>query len=360
VTTSSKTRLRRLLAEFRSANAITAIGAGVVAHDGHVELDVVGERIRGGGDPVALEDRWHLGSCGKSVAAALYARLVERGDAEWGARVRDLFPDLAEDLDPGWSAVTIDDVFVSQAGLPANLTRSDMLTAWRDVRPIREQRTEVASRALARPPRRPGRFRYSNLGYVVIGAAIERITDLSFESALTVHVLEPLGITSGGFGPPPELWGHGGRMLALGPLGIVDLGRGRPADPEVARSDNPPVLSPAGRLHLTLEDWARFHRVFLRGGGELLRPETVERLLTPAPGTGQRHALGWAPVRGAAEASFGQQGSNTYWVATALIDRARERTAMVVCNEGRARLLRRTPKLALQLLAEPVGGYTSC
>lgn len=349
---ASDTRFRRYLTEFQSAHSAPAIGAGIVARDGRVELDVIGERVRGGGDPVALSDRWHLGSCGKSITAALYARLVERGDAEWGARLTDLLPDLAGELDQGWSAITIDDLFVSQAGLPANLTRSEMLAAFGDARPPREQRTETAARALARAPRHPGRFLYSNLGYIVIGAAIERITDLAYESALATHVLEPLGITSGGFGPPPEVWGHGGRILALGPLGMVDLGRGKPADPNRVGSDNPPVMSPAGRLHLTLEDWARFHRVFLTEGDGFLSPGSVERLLTPAPGRGQRQAMGWAPVRGAAGASFGQQGSNTYWVATAVIDAARERTAMVVCNEGRATLLRRTPKLALQLLAE--------
>lgn len=348
---SSEHRLRAHLTEFRNAHRIPALGAGIVTRDGEVELDVVGDRVRGGGDPVTRDDRWHLGSCGKSITAAVYARLVERGDAAWGARLPDLFPDLAGELDPGWSAVAIDEVFVSQAGLPANLPRPEMLAAWRDPRPLREQRTDVAARALARPPRRPGRFLYSNLGYIVIGAAIERITDLPFESALTVHLLEPLGITSGGFGPPPEIWGHGGRMLALGPLGIVNLGRGAPADPARPESDNPAVMSPAGRLHLTLADWATFHRVFLTDGGGLLRPESIERLLRPAPGRGQRQALGWAPVRGATGASLGQQGSNTYWVATALIDTTRERTALVVCNEGRARLLRRTPKLALRLLA---------
>jgi hypothetical protein len=74
-------------------------------------------------------------------------------------------------------------------------------------------------------------------------------------------------------------------------------------------------------------------------------------LLTPAPGRGYRHAFGWAPVRGRHDASFAQLGSNTYWVATAVIDRARQRTAMVACNEGRARLLRRTPALAIRLLS---------
>ena len=346
---------RELLLEFQQRHRLPALGGAILTRDGALHMDVVGVRIRDGQDPVRLDDRWHVGSCGKSVTAALYARLVERGEAEWGARLSDLFPDLADTIDRGWSAISIDDVFVSQAGLPANPRRAEMLAAWRDARPIREQRTEIAATALARPPRRPGRFLYSNLGYVVIGAAIERITDLPFESAVGAHVLDPLGIRSAAFGPPPELWGHGGRMPALGPLGLVDLGRGKPADPAEARSDNPAILSPAGRLHLGLEDWAKFQRVFLWQGGDFLRPETVERLLTPAPGPGQRQAMGWASARGLGDASLGQQGSNTYWVATALIDGARERTAMVVTNEGRARLLKETPALALRLLSEPRG-----
>jgi CubicO group peptidase (beta-lactamase class C family) len=344
-------RLRSHLVEFRERYGVPALGAAVVTQDGLAELDVVGVRIRGGADPVTPADRWHVGSCGKSMTAALYARLVERGDAKWRARVPDLFPDLADAIDPAWSAITIDDLFVSQAGLPANLGRTEMTAALRDPRPLREQRTSASAAALARPPRKPGRFLYSNLGYVVIGAAIERIADAPFESALTTHVLEPLGISSGGFGPPPSLWGHAGRMLALGPLGLVDLGRGAPADPERAESDNPAVMTPAGRVHLTLEDWAGFQRVFVAGGAGFLLPATIEHLLTPAPGPGYRQAFGWAPVRGS-EASLGQQGSNTFWVATALIDRERERAALVVCNEGRARLIKRTPLLALRLLAE--------
>ncbi len=344
-------RLRPHLVEFRSAHSLPAVGAAVVTRDGHLELDVVGVRVRGTDVPVELDDRWHLGSCGKSIAAALYGRLVERGDARWGARLPELFPDLVDTMHAGWSEITIDDLFVSEAGLPANLSRSAMLSAFRDTRPLRDQRTQVAAVALARSPRRPGRFLYSNLGYIVIGAAIERICDAPFEAALTAHALEPLGITSGGFGAPPEVWGHGGRMLALGPLGLFDIGRGPPADPTTVESDNPPVMTPAGRVHMSLADWASFQRVFLTRGGDFLRPEAVERLLTPAAGGGQRQALGWARATGLEGVSMGQQGSNTFWVATALIDATRERTAMVVCNAGSARVLKRSPELAARLLA---------
>jgi hypothetical protein len=130
---------------------------------------------------------------------------------------------------------------------------------------------------------------------------------------------------------------------------MFDLGGGAPADPAAPVSDNPAVMSPAGRLHVSLEDWARFQRVFLDRGGGFFLPETVERLLTPAPG--YRQAFGWAPAQGLDAGLLGQQGSNTFWVATALMGRDRDRTAMVVCNEGSARLLKQTPRLAAELLA---------
>ena len=152
-----------------------------------------------------------------------------------------------------------------------------MEAAYDDDRPLPAQRSEATATALARAPRRPGRFRDSNLGYVVIGAAIERIAGAPYEQALATHVLEPLGIASGGFGAPPAIRGHRAHT---------------PAPPDDPRADNPPVMGPAGRLHLTLQDWARFQQVFLTEGGGFLAPASVERLLTPA----KAQSPGWAPA----------------------------------------------------------------
>lgn len=146
-------RLRAQLVEFRTKHSIPALGAAIVTRDDHLDLDVIGVRVRGGDDPVQRDDRWHIGSCGKSTTAALYARLVERGDAKWGAPLPDLFPDLTDATDPGWRAITINDLFVSQAGLPANLSRAELSATLPDTRPLPEQRTAVAAAAMAGPQR---------------------------------------------------------------------------------------------------------------------------------------------------------------------------------------------------------------
>lgn len=350
MTTSAE--VARRIEAFRDRHRVPAIGAGVVSVGDAPRIAVAGVRVRGERPPVTLDDRWHIGSCGKSITGALFARLVERGDADWSAPIADCFPDLAGDLDLGWRSVPALALLTCESGLPADLAPDDLRAAYADPRPLVAQRSEIARRALARPPQRPGRFLYSNLGYIVAGAAIERATGVPFESALEAHVLVPLGISSGGFGPPPQLWGHGGRMRQL-PLGaILDLGRSRPLDPAHSESDNPPVMAPAGTLHLSLSDWAAFLRVFLVGGGDgFLGAETVRRLLTSAPGGGRRMACGWVAARGLPGVSHGQQGSNTSWVATALLAEQRDRIAFVACSEGSARLLRATPALAASLLA---------
>jgi len=230
----------------------------------------------------------------------------------------------------------------------SNLSRSESLSSYEDPSAGPEQRTTAAMCALSQPPKRRGTFRYSNVGYIVAGAAIDRITKMPFEEALRTHLLQPLGITSAGVGPPPDIWGHRARFH----MGGLGFGKGSPAPPESIRSDNPPVLTPAGRLHLTMTDWAKFQTLFLNHGGHFLRPGTIEHLLALPAGKGNGMAMGWAPTTHLDSASYGMQGSNTMWVATAIIDTDFERTAMVITNDGRSRLLKRTAQLATQILTQ--------
>jgi CubicO group peptidase (beta-lactamase class C family) len=323
---------------------VPALGAGTVDTDGRLDLAVAGVRRRGGADPATETDRWHVGSCGKSMTAALYARLVQAGRARWAAPLTELFADLT--VHPGWGGVTIDDLLLNLSGAPAIMPRARLWSYASDTRPLVEQRTEVSAELFARPPVGVGRFRYSNLGYTVVGAAIERLTGEPYETALRAHLLAPLGIGSVGFGPPPELWGHRGRVR----IGNLVLGRGPAGDPADPASDYPAVISPAGRMHLTIADWSRWLRLWLTGGdGAVLSEESVRHMLTLR--SSGPLAMGWAPVGKLKTVSFAQQGSNSFWLATALLDRDRARAAMVIVNDGRTRMFGGTVRLGIDLLA---------
>jgi len=332
---------------------VPGAGAGIIAVGHAPILAVAGQRRRDRPDPVQAGDRWHIGSCCKAVTALLYARLVEQSRAAWDLPVAALFPDLAAGLHPGWNERTVDEVFQCRAGVPANLTGAEMRAAWQDRTPLVGQRSAIAERTLARPPGPRGRFLYSNIGYVLIGAAIDRIVateGADFETALAEHVLSPLGITTYGFGPPPEIWGHHCRFR----LASLILGRGAPADPSKAQSDNPVVMNSAGRLHLSLADWLRLQRVFLDQPAEFLSRATMDRLLAAPTGRDPPMAMGWVHARIGGHPVLAMQGSNTFWAATAAMDAARRSMAVIIANDGRSRILSAEARLAAHLLAAAV------
>jgi len=343
--------MRTQLEGFIRRHRVAAAGAVILDLDQPPELmivaEVAGSVRRGHDEPVALNDAWHIGSCAKSLTAALYARLVEQGRAAWSVPMTDLFEDLASSIHAGWSAATIDDLLTCRSGLPPNPTKHAMKANYTDRRAPIDQRTNLAAETLACPPHRTGQFRYSNLGYTIAGAAIDRITGQPFETALFEELLDPLGVTTAGFGPPPRIWGHRSRLEVSG----IVIGRGTPQPPNDIRSDNPPLLTPAGRLHLSLADWARVQRLFLDGAGLITQP-SLERLLRLPP-DGRGMTMGWAEAKPFAGLKLGMQGSNTAWSASALMSDDQQRIVHVIANDGRTRTLTATARLAATLTPTP-------
>jgi len=83
-------------------------------------------------------------------------------------------------------------------------------------------------------------------------------------------------------------------------------------------ADNPPLLGPAGTLHMTIADLARYGREHLRGErGEpaMLSSQTFQRLHRAI---GDNYALGWVDVnrdwQGERRVVW-HNGSNTFWYA---------------------------------------------
>ncbi len=335
------------LDRFRDRLGVPAVVGAVTDTEAMLFIDTVGVRSRTQPQDMAtIDDRWHVGSCGKSITAVLYACLVEDGLARWGTPVRDLFPDIAT-IDSGWDDPTIEDLLRCRAGVAPNPPATSMRSLYKRVDPALDQRSEATAAVLARAPRKPGSFRYSNLGYVVAGAAIDRLAGMPYEDAMAQWVWRPLGITTAGIGAPPLVRGHRARFR----LGPMLAGRGGPALPGGRKpDDNPALLTPAGRWHLSVADWARFHRVFLNDDSALLSRSSIDRLLAdPSQGSGVSMSMGWAAGQGL-EATHGMQGSNTLWAATALMDRKAGLTAMVVSNDGRTKVLTGSAHLAAQLL----------
>ena len=300
--------------------------AAIVLRDGKLSDEAVrGVRRNDSPTPARLDDVWHIGSDAKAMTATLIARLVERGKLNWTTPLSDMLPDLAANMRPEYQSVTLVQLLAHTSGLPHDVSDARFFAMfYGDKRPPSQQRVAYVARALSEAPAAPaGTFSYSNTGYLIAAVIAERLTGVNYEDLMRREVFAPLGMTSAGFGPT-----HEGQ-----PAGHHD---GRPATgPQDA---NPMMLAPAGNIHLSMRDWAKFcldQMAGARGKGKLLSGASYRMMQTPLPGG--PNGLGW----GVADSIMGRKGpvlthagSDGNWYALVALFPQTGNGVLVAANAG--------------------------
>lgn len=301
--------LHELLTTQRKSNGLPAIAAGVMKQGKLLALGAVGVRKAGTQSAVTRDDKFHIGSDTKAMTATLVAMLVGEGKLRWNQTLGEVFPERAAKMNVDYRSVTLEMLLTHRAGMAHD---SHDYGAKND--PVTLQRLKYLDATLNQPPAsKVGEFSYSNAGYIVVGAMLERVTGSSWETTIRERLFKPLAMTSAGFGPPskPNMldqpWGH-----------VFADGHYKPR-----YGDNPPALGPAGTVHCSIADYLKFADFHASGGRRpagLLAPELVEKLHTPP--TGATYAMGWGTgKRGWAKgAVLTHAGSNTMnyfivWIA---------------------------------------------
>jgi len=323
-------------------SGVPAIAAAVVTSAGIQFVGAVGVRKRGTEIPVTLDERWHLGSDTKAMTSTLIAKLVEQGKLKWETTLGEVFPDLTPPMHADFQKVTLLQLLSHRAGLPPNLALTkyigDDVIALR----LRAVREELAKR----PQSPPGsKYVYSNLGYIIAGAVVEKVTGKSWEQSVSSEIFEPLKMKSAGFG-------------GTGTPGQIDqpwphTADGKPTAANGPAMDNLPVMGPAGRVHCTIQDWAKFIQDQLRGDrGEqaLLKPEAYQTLHKVH--FGGDYALGWI----AAERSWGggkvlnHAGDNTMNFANVWIAPKRDFAIIACVNQSGKAAFAATDEAIVELM----------
>jgi CubicO group peptidase (beta-lactamase class C family) len=299
--------LDAVLADLRVRYRLPGIAA-LVLQDGRVAAQgVAGRRSATGTAMIRIGDPFVIGSCGKSMTATVVARLVERGTASFDTTLAAIFPELRTTMRPAYRTVTLAALLAHRGGLPANPPLGFPLPGGGTPR---EARARAVPLLLQLPPAvAPGTaYLYSNLGYTLVGAALERLTGQAFEALMARELFRPLGLASAGFLAPAG---------AGAPRGHDPSGRPLPPDSPLYP---PRAGSPAGLYHLSLPDWARYARLHLGlGPAGYLRPATLARLHRPWRGPGERYALGWHVKPEGGRTSLWHQGSDGFWSARATL-----------------------------------------
>ena len=317
------------LDEIRARFDLPALAGFAMKGGKIVAIEAVGVRARGEEAVVTIDDRWHLGSCGKAMSATVLDRLVDRGDLAWDTTIGDVFGDLDE-VSSAWHDVTLRRLVQHRSGLPED--RQDPAIALRMMSletPLPDQRLELVRLALSKPPVESdgSKMRYSNFGYAIAAAMAERRTGRDWESMCRELLFEPLRMLSTDFGAP-------------GSMEMVDQPRGHRDGVPIPPSrfaDNPPAISAAGTIHATMADWSRFLAAHLDaargepGAFDAARLQALQR-----PPAGGDYASGWMVLRRgwAPGPILTHNGTNTLWFAVVWMSPARDWVMAAITNEG--------------------------
>jgi CubicO group peptidase (beta-lactamase class C family) len=317
-------RVAEVLAPVRDAHHLPGLIGAILAEGRIAAIGSLGIRKIGSPEPIRIDDKVHLGSCTKAMTATLLGSLVDEGRLSWRSTIGEVFPDLAGRLDSQFQEATVSQLLTHRAGLPQD-------APWWQLagETTTEQRRALLPMMLERPPQnKPGtRYSYSNLGYILAGLIAEETTGLRWESLMRQRLFEPLEMTSAGFGSVA----HAGKVDQ--PWGHHQVGE----QIEPTLEDNPPVFGPAGTVHCSVPDWARFAALHLdgaRGKAGLLKPATFRALHTPPRGAD--YAGGWLVCeRSWAEGrALTHSGSNRAWYVTIWLAPARNFATLVATNQG--------------------------
>ena len=155
----------------------------------------------------------------------------------------------------------------------------------------------------------------------------------SWEELITERLFRPLGMDTAGFGAPASdgktdaPWGH---IWKSGTLQSIAPG---------PQADNPWAISPAGKVHCSVLDLARyaqFHLAGEQGDTPWLKHEAFTKLHTPIPG--QEYAFGWNAVSRswAGGTALQHTGSNTQWFSNLWLAPRKQFAVIALTNVGDA------------------------
>lgn len=276
----------QLLGDLREKHQIPGIGFAVVAPQNVLVSSISGYADLSDSSLLSLGARFHLGSNSKAITAWMALHMVKAGKISWETKITDLFPEWSSGMHKAYRKTTLADLLSHRARLPAYTAGNEAMPWYRCDLGGTACRMEFSRQVLEQKPvalEKGKKYAYSNAGYVVVSAMLERVGDsLGFDNLIELYANQT---TRGNFkiGWPLQSDAFGARghigtdSLVPAPEDLYFLG---------------PVYAAAGNLNGTLYDQAALLQQLLlalsQQHADISRKE-AEMLLFGLP----QYAFGW-------------------------------------------------------------------
>ncbi|WP_442481893.1 exo-beta-N-acetylmuramidase NamZ domain-containing protein [Aeoliella sp. SH292] len=233
-------------------------------------------RLEPGPELMTVDTVFDMASLTKPIATSTsIMQLVEQGKLRLDDKVSDFFPEFAAN---GKSDITVEHLLLHSAGLIPDTSISDYQEGWSPA---------LAKICELKPLSAPGaEFKYSDVGFQLLGAIVEKVSGQTLDEYTREHVFGPLGMNETMFNPGEELRERAATTEKEGD----DWLRGIVHDPRARKVGG--IAGHAG-LFSTADDLARYANALLGGGAPLMNSSTFENWTTSRDIDGNLRGLGW-------------------------------------------------------------------
>ncbi|MDT0276555.1 serine hydrolase domain-containing protein [Blastococcus goldschmidtiae] len=228
----------------------------------------VGVADAGTGTPLTTAHLFHVASHSKTFTATAVLQLVDAGRLRLDDPIGRYVPELEAGGSP-LARATVRELLGHQSGVTRDGAHADF---WQLEAPF-PGRDALFAEVLDGGPvhGRNEHFKYSNVGYALVGLAVEAVTGVPFAERLRRAILEPLGLTRTGADHEParaDEYAAGHTALLLGEQTRVVLGHTRTG-----------AYAPATGFWSTAEELSAFAEAALVHGDERLLSPDAQRLM---------------------------------------------------------------------------------
>jgi CubicO group peptidase (beta-lactamase class C family)/alpha-beta hydrolase superfamily lysophospholipase len=307
-----------IAAEMYAAHGVGGVALGVIRGDSLVWSRGYGLADVAQRAPVSSTTVFRIGSITKQFTAVMFLQLVGARRIQFGDPVEALVPSARSIAD--WNSFrrtpSLYELATHMSGLarePDHAERyaSGPVSAW-------ESRLDSALRETHLLNEPGTRYRYSNIGYALLGEALRRAAGEPYVDYVERRILAPLGMTHTAFVYRSAL-GKLARGNAVGATAVDTL---VPANEHAGRG----FRVPNGALYSTVEDMARFVAFELGHGPATVLPPAVldtnfRRHVTANAAMTDAGGLGFVTVREGTVIFQGHAGDVAGYQAYAVFDR---------------------------------------
>ncbi len=221
--------------------------------------------------PNTPRTKFRLGSITKQFTAMAILILKDSGKLALDAPIGKYLDDAPK----AWDGVTIHHLLTHTGGIPSFTSAPDYLKKMMMPETVKSMIARFRDKPLDFAPGK--KFSYSNSGYFLLGAIIERVTGNSYEAYLKEAIFDPLEMKDTGYD-------HFATLLPNRASGYTREGD------KLENADYLDMSQPyaAGSLYSTVEDLAKWDRALT--AEKLITKDSYAKMYTPVK---SNYAYGW-------------------------------------------------------------------